>query len=115
MTTRFYLSQLWSPSGGWPTRPMPGAPSKPDFGLGFPGNHDSPSQTRTTGKKLRYIHRNPVRRGLVAKPEDWPWSSFGHYATGGEGVVAIESWWTRQKRKAMGTSPEHPRPSQNRA
>jgi hypothetical protein len=27
-------------------------------------------------EKLRYIHRNPVRRGLVAKPEDWKWSSF---------------------------------------
>jgi REP element-mobilizing transposase RayT len=26
--------------------------------------------------KLRYIHRNPVTRGLVASPEQWPWSSF---------------------------------------
>ena len=33
-------------------------------------------------EKLRYIHRNPVRRGLVAKPEDWQWSSFRHYQTG---------------------------------
>ena len=33
-------------------------------------------------QKLRYMHRNPVRRGLVEKPEDWPWSSFVHYATG---------------------------------
>lgn len=24
-------------------------------------------------EKLRYIHRNPVVRGLVAKPEEWPW------------------------------------------
>ncbi len=24
---------------------------------------------------VEYIHRNPVRRGLVARPEDWPWSS----------------------------------------
>jgi type I restriction enzyme R subunit/putative DNA methylase len=23
----------------------------------------------------RYIHRNPVKAGLCAKPEDWPWSS----------------------------------------
>ncbi len=31
-------------------------------------------------EKLQYMHRNPVRRGLVAKPEDWPWSSFRfHY------------------------------------
>jgi len=27
-------------------------------------------------EKLRYMHRNPVKRGLVAKPEDWEWSSF---------------------------------------
>ena len=33
-------------------------------------------------EKLRYMHRNPVKRGLVEKPEHWPWSSFRHYATG---------------------------------
>ena len=53
-------------------------------------------------EKLRYIHRNPVRRGLVERPEDWQWSSFRHYATGGEGVVEIESEWTARKREAMG-------------
>ncbi len=31
-------------------------------------------------EKLRYIHRNPVTRGLVALPEQWSWSSFRHYA-----------------------------------
>jgi putative transposase len=31
-------------------------------------------------EKLRYIHRNPVARGLVEKPEDYPWSSFRTYA-----------------------------------
>jgi len=30
-------------------------------------------------EKLRYIHRNPVRRGLVKNPEDWQWSSYRHY------------------------------------
>ena len=24
---------------------------------------------------VRYIHENPVRAGLCARPEDWPWSS----------------------------------------
>lgn len=28
----------------------------------------------------RYIHLNPVRAGLVARPEDWEWSSFPGYA-----------------------------------
>jgi putative transposase len=50
-------------------------------------------------EKLRYMHRNPVRRALVAKPEDWPWSSFRHYATGVVGTVEIESRWTARKRE----------------
>jgi putative transposase len=45
-------------------------------------------------EKLRYMHRNPVKRGLVATPEDWPWSSFRHYATGEAGAFEIESLWT---------------------
>jgi putative transposase len=31
-------------------------------------------------EKLRYIHRNPVRRGLVLEPEQWVWSSYRAYA-----------------------------------
>jgi len=42
-------------------------------------------------EKLRYIHRNPVNRGLVVRPEDWVWSSFRHYLSGEEGPVGIES------------------------
>jgi len=49
-------------------------------------------------EKLRYIHRNPVTRGLVKKPEDYPWSSFRHYATGNAGAVEIESQWTAFRR-----------------
>ena len=47
---------------------------------------------------IRYIHRNPVKRGLVEKPEDWPWSSFRHYATGANGTIEIESQWTAFRR-----------------
>jgi len=32
-------------------------------------------------EKLRYIHRNPVMRGLVEKPEDWPGAVFGIIST----------------------------------
>jgi putative transposase len=49
-------------------------------------------------EKLRYMHRNPVKRGLVEKPEDWPWSSFRHYATGHVGAVEIESQWAAFRR-----------------
>ncbi|HEY6339736.1 MAG TPA: transposase [Candidatus Sulfotelmatobacter sp.] len=66
-------------------------------------------------EKLRYMHRNPVKRGLVARPEDWKWSSFVHYATGMEGIVEIESQWTARKREQMGVvlvARAHP-PAQN--
>ena len=28
---------------------------------------------------VHYIHQNPVRRGLVERPEEWRWSSMGSY------------------------------------
>jgi REP-associated tyrosine transposase len=27
-------------------------------------------------EKVRYMHRNPVKRGLVLEPDQWDWSSF---------------------------------------
>lgn len=54
-------------------------------------------------EKLRYIHRNPVTRGLVETPEAWKWSSFVHYATGTEGIVEIESQWTARRREQVGS------------
>ncbi|MGA8308948.1 MAG: transposase, partial [Terriglobales bacterium] len=50
-------------------------------------------------EKLRYIHRNPVKRGLVKQPEDWAWSSFRHYLNGEVGPVEIESQWTARRRE----------------
>jgi len=41
------------------------------------------------GEKLRYIHRNPVQRGLVTEPDQWKWSSFRHYAYGEPGPVLV--------------------------
>ena len=40
-------------------------------------------------EKLRYIHRNPVNRGLVPRPEDWEWSSFLAWVVGREDLVEI--------------------------
>ena len=57
-------------------------------------------------EKLRYIHRNPVRRELVKNPEDWQWSSYRHYLTGEVGVVEIESQWTARARERLGWRPE---------
>jgi hypothetical protein len=50
--------------------------------------------------KLRYLHGNPVKRGLVKEPGDWKWSSFRHYAFREDGVVEIESEWTARDRES---------------
>ena len=52
-------------------------------------------------EKLRYMHRNPVKRGLVSKPEDWSWSSYRHYLRGEIGPVEIESAWTAGRRMGL--------------
>ena len=49
--------------------------------------------------KLAYMHRNPVKRGLVTRAEDWRWSSFRHYAMREFGPVEIESQWTADRRQ----------------
>jgi putative transposase len=49
--------------------------------------------------KLRYLHRNPVKRGLVEDPADWKWSSFRHYALRETGPVEIEFEWTAADRE----------------
>jgi REP-associated tyrosine transposase len=58
---------------------------------------------REFGIKLRYLHRNPVKRGLVREPGDWNWSSFRHYAFREMGVVEIESEWTGRDRELTAT------------
>ena len=51
-------------------------------------------------EKLRYMHRNPVTRGLVAAPQDWKWSSYLAYARGVEGTVHIDTNWMARERKS---------------
>lgn len=40
-------------------------------------------------EKLRYMHRNPVKRGLVLAPEQWEWGSYRHYAHDESGPVLV--------------------------
>ena len=41
-------------------------------------------------EKLQYMHFNPVKRGLVAHPKDWPWSSFSFYSDLKSGLIRID-------------------------
>lgn len=50
-------------------------------------------------EKLRYIHRNRVKRGLVESPEQWEWSSFRAYAYREKGLVEVnfQEWTAKIK------------------
>src|SRR5258708_22793087 len=40
-------------------------------------------------EKLKYIHQNPVKAGLVLEADQWVWSSFRWYAHGERGPVLV--------------------------
>jgi putative transposase len=40
-----------------------------------PGMDRDVTEPKAVPEVIDYIHMNPVRRGLVERPEDWPWSS----------------------------------------
>lgn len=53
--------------------------AEPSSPSGRPGYYDFNVHNEDKRmEKLRYMHPNPVVRGLAAKPEEWPWSSFSH-------------------------------------
>ena len=44
-------------------------------------------------EKLRYMHRNPVKRGLVISAEQWRWSSSRFYFLDEAGPVRVNEGW----------------------
>jgi len=50
--------------------------------------------TKKRVEKLRYMHRNPVKRGLVGSPEEWRWSSYRFYFLDEAGPVRVNAGWT---------------------
>jgi hypothetical protein len=42
-------------------------------------------------EKLQYMHENPVKRKLVLRAGDWPWSSCSHYAKRERGLIQIDA------------------------
>ena len=49
--------------------------------------------TKKRVEKLKYMHRNPVKRGLVAAPEEWRWSSYRFYLLNEPGTVRVNEGW----------------------
>src|SRR5262249_18356291 len=56
-------------------------------------------------EKLRYMHCNPVKRGLVSEPDQWEWSSFRTYAYSEQGLVRVnaQEWELKIKKIARQT------------
>jgi REP element-mobilizing transposase RayT len=48
---------------------------------------------RFVRQKLDYLHSNPVRAGLVEKPEDYVYSSYRNYVYGEEWLIEIDREW----------------------
>lgn len=62
------------------------------------GGHDrNMRSSEDVLEKMRYIHRNPVKRGLVDRSVDWPWSS-ARAVKGLEGaLIAVDSYYESQQ------------------
>jgi putative transposase len=41
-------------------------------------------------EKLNYMHLNPVKRGLVAHPKDWRWSSYASYQRQPDALIEVD-------------------------
>jgi hypothetical protein len=41
-------------------------------------------------EKSNYMHYNPVKRGLMALPSDWKWSSWRFYFLNDASTLAID-------------------------
>lgn len=48
---------------------------------------------RVMREKLNYIHRNPVRAGLVETPEAYAYSSYRNYVNDDEALMVVDREW----------------------
>jgi len=49
--------------------------------------------TKKRVEKLRYMHRNPLKRGSAGAPEQWRWSSYRCYLLDEAGAVRVNEGW----------------------
>lgn len=72
----------------------PARRAKGELALWQPGFHPQAIRTeRVFRQKLRYLHENPVRKGLVTRPEDWWYSSARIEAALPDAPMGIDPWY----------------------
>jgi len=54
------------------------------------GNDRNLRSMRDIHEKIRYVHENPVRRGLDEKTQDWKWSSAAAWKSGEDEPISIQ-------------------------
>ena len=69
------------------------ARSRGAFSFWSPGFHPQVIRRRSVfEQKLRYLHENPMREGLVATPEAWRFSSAGFHAGEADRLLRMDLW-----------------------
>lgn len=68
---------------GWKDRPY-------QFWMDGGGYDRNITDRETLLRVVDYIHRNPVRRGLVETPQEWWWSSVRQWMGIGEGPIKVD-------------------------
>ena len=86
------LRSVWREKQSLGTRPLDawavGAESKRFW---KPRGHDFNVTTEAKViEKMDYMHRNPIRRELVDRPEDWRWSSFRFHERGDDSLIGMD-------------------------
>jgi REP element-mobilizing transposase RayT len=65
-------------------------PNNKDWQIWSNDNHPEECFSKSfTDSKLNYIHENPVRAGIVGRPEDYLYSSASNYVSG-KGLIDVE-------------------------
>jgi len=49
---------------------------------------------KVMGIKINYIHFNPVKAGLVDRPEDWEFSSARNYYLDDHSLIRVNTTWS---------------------
>ncbi len=50
-------------------------------------------RVRFLREKLNYMHRNPLRAGLVDSPEEYPYSSYRNYTQDDQSLIKLKQDW----------------------
>jgi putative transposase len=59
--------------------------------------YSCPVEERVVGRVIAYVENNPVRAGLVERPEDFEWSSARAHTAGADfGEMLDAEWWQLQ-------------------